>query len=439
MAENACISLHIDGIGSEAFGVGRWQGMAVFVPGAFPGEDVKVRLCQVKKNYARATLLEVLTPSPNRIGPDCIHTAACGGCAFRHVTYDAELRMKQQMVAQSLHRVGGIEMEVPLPLASSSPNCYRNRANLHVERTDGLRVGFYNSGTHRLCELNRCLLLRPALQDLLSLLQEELPRYAEGLSSLRDLSIRCNGKEDQLQLTFVTGRPLPEVKRIAESLRLREPRLTSIWECSGPAVYGVYGKRWRHIDGLPYLEEELGSLRLQLSPASFLQVNLEQTLRLYDTVRDFAGLTGEESLLDLFSGVGSIALFLAAFAREVRAVESNEAAVSDAIRNARLNKIENCRFLCGAAEDVLPRLVANGLEVDVAVLDPPRAGCERRLLDAVVGAKPRRIVYVSCDAATLARDLRYLQELGYFLQRIQPVDMFSRTRHVETVCLLLRK
>ena len=427
------IELDIDGVTSEGKGVGRLDGLAVFVAGALPGERVTARVIARKKTFAEADLEQVSDPSPGRVTPVCPVYADCGGCSLQHADYQTELQLKQQIVRQSLRRLGAQDIDVPLPLAAARPNGYRNRAVLHYE---GGRLGFYNESGRRITPLESCGLLMPALNELLRQIQQTLFSYKDDLTGLREVGLRCDSSGERKLAAFICDRSLPVLEDISDELVSKTEGLESVWENRGPQVYGAYGDKWRLLRGSGRLRDKVGPVLLDLSPASFLQVNPEQTIALYDLVRDFAALSGKERVLDLYSGVGSIALYLAPFAAQVRGVESYAPAVDDAKANAALNGADNCRFYCGRAEDVLPRWAASGLAFDVAILDPPRAGCDKRLLDAVAAIAPPGLVYVSCAPATLARDLKILTAHGYIIEKLQPVDMFSRTCHCETVVQL---
>lgn len=429
------VELSIDGITSEGCGVGRLDGMAVFVAGALPGERVLARMVAAKKSFALAVCERVLSAAPGRRVPSCPDYERCGGCSLQHADYRTELELKQRIVQQSLRRLGGQEIEIPLPLAAAQPAFYRNRAVIHYK--DG-RLGFFNENSHSVTPRMSCELLMPALNDLWDLSQRILSGFGH-VKDLRALGLRCDATGERLLLTFICDRSISRLTDIAKALSAADNRLVSVWENSGPPVYGVYGAGWTLIRGQSKLRDSIGPVRLDLSPGSFLQVNPAQTLVLYETVRRYACLSGSENVLDLYSGVGSISLYLAPFAGQIRGVESYAPAVADATANAALNGAANCRFYCGKAEDILPCWAAKGCDFDVVVLDPPRAGCDKRLLDAVVRIAPPRLIYVSCNPATLSRDLKILTGRGYLIEHLQPVDMFPRTHHVETVVLMSRK
>lgn len=434
------IEIEISGVGAQAEGVGRWQGMAVFVPGALPGERVTARVTQAKKSFARAALLDVRVAHAQRLRPACPLSSSCGGCDLQHAAYPLQLALKRQIVAQALARIGHISCPVSPVLPAARQTHYRSRVVLHCARAgSGLTAGFFQAGSHQVQPLaGDCLLMRPALRELLQALLPRLNAAAAALTGLRALALRCNSSEDALLLTLITDAPLALPDSLICGMLAAQPRLCGIWQCSGTPVYGAYGGDWRLLAGTGRLPEQLGAIRLMLSPASFTQVHAEQTLTMYDTIRRFAALSGKETLFDLYSGVGGVALTLAAGAARVVGVESYAPAAADAAANAARNQITNCSFRAQTAEAALPALAAQGIRPDVVVLDPPRAGCAPPVLAAVLAAAPQRIVYASCDPATLARDLKTLTAANYTPTHIQPIDMFPQTQHVE-VCVKLEK
>jgi len=431
------ISLSIDGVASGGEGVGRGGQGAVFVPGALPGERVTARLTRQKKNYARAELTRVLEASPDRVEPPCPYFGRCGGCSLQHAAYPAQLELKRRMVEQTLRRIGGAEVAVPLTLGAERPFHYRCRAVLHAElQNEGADFGFYQPDSHLLTPADSCLLLTAPLLDLIALLRQGLPDYAPALPGLRELSLRCSADGQRLLLSFVADRPLEILPRLVAELAASEPRLASVWENSGGPVYGVYGPDWRHLSGAAYLSDELAGVKLEVAPAAFTQVNPEQTARLYGVAAAYAGQEAGGDLLDLYCGLGGVGLALAGPETRLIGVESYGPAVEAARRNAGLNGREQAVFFAGRAEEVLPGLQEQGIRPGTAVLDPPRSGCAEQALAALVTLMPRRIVYISCAPATLARDLKYLAAGGYRLEQVQPVDMFCQTAHVECVIMM---
>lgn len=433
-SEERC--LRIDGVGSLGEGVGRNDGGVVFVPGALPGELVRARLVQKKKSFARALLLEVLEASPERVEPPCPWFGSCGGCVLQHAAYPAQLAIKRQVVGQTLARLAGVDLAVPLPLAAAEPYAYRCRAMLHVAAGEpGLDLGFYQPGSHRLIPADKCLLLAPPLLELIALLRQVLPE-AGPLLGLREISLRCSADQQRLLLTFITDAPLPALADLANQLTVTEPRLVSVWQNSGLPGYGAYGRDWALLAGAESLLDELAGVKLEVAPAAFTQVHPAQTARLYRVAAEFAQLEAGETLLDIYCGLGGVGLALAQPENRLIGIESYAPAATAAQQNAALNGRPDAAYHIGLAEEILPGLASAGSRPDAAVLDPPRAGCDPAALAALAQLGPKRIVYISCAPATLARDSKILAAQGYRIMAAQPVDMFCQTGHVETVVLM---
>jgi 23S rRNA (uracil1939-C5)-methyltransferase len=433
------IEIAIHGFTATGSGVGRLENLAVFVPGALPGERVAARITRLHGNYAEAQLLALRQESPERVPPPCPLFGRCGGCAMQQARYPAQLTLKRGFVRDTLRRIGKIDTGVEETIASSQPYHYRQRMHYHTVWLDGqLHLGFFLPRSRIMVEAATCLLASPPIAALAEVLPQLLAPYSEDLSTLRGVVLRCNSAGDAMLLTLLIEAPLVRGEELAGQLRGAVSNLAAVWECAGPPQDGIYGTSWRLLGGEMYLRESLGAKQLLLSPASFTQVNPPVAERLYGLVGEYAALTGSETVLDLYSGVGAIALQLAEQAGQVIGVESYAPAMADAERNARLNQAHNCRFICGSVERVLPQLAEQGIAVDVAVLDPPRAGCVPAALDALLALSPRRIIYVSCDPATLARDLRRLNAGGYQVGAVQPLDMFSQTGHVESIVMLIK-
>ncbi|MDO4581015.1 MAG: 23S rRNA (uracil(1939)-C(5))-methyltransferase RlmD [Bacillota bacterium] len=421
--EQTVLQLHIDGLTSELQGVAHLHSQALFVSGALPGEDVEARLIARKKRYAIARLERIVHPAPQRSAPPCPYYEQCGGCAIQHAAYAAQLEYKRQVLAQTLQRIGGLELAPRPLLGMEQPWRYRNRVMLH-RGTDG-RLGFYAKGSHDICVIDSCPLLLPSLNEMLA----ELTPLCAGMKTLRHLQLRCDHQGGQMQAVLISEQPerLPCLNGV------------SVWNNYGADSYGLYKRHWRDGGGATPIIEDVSGLRLKLSPAAFLQVNYQQMLVMYRQIAELAALDSGDTLLDLYAGAGSIGLYLARRVSRLIGVESYAPAATDAAENARLNAIGNAEFIAEAAERFLPRYVQQGGAADVLILDPPRAGCAPELLRAAAASGARAIVYASCDAATLARDLRLLAALGYQPQAVQPLDMFPQTAHMETVCLLSRE
>ena len=429
-------------------GVGNAGGFTLFVPETAPGDRVEARVISVQKTYARALPLSILNYSKYRTEPRCRHFNRCGGCQLQHLQYGAQLHWKQKRVADTLRRLGQIEAPVRPVIGMAEPWAYRNKAQVPVAAENGRVVaGFYEKHSHQVVDMEACPIqhrsgsaaveaARLALQDL------GIEAYNEGTRRgvVRHILTRVSFATGELLLTLVTSRErLSRVSELTERLRTAIPALTGIVHNINPRPDNtVLGERELVLWGRPYLMEKLGGLTFHVSSRSFFQVNPAQTEALYEKALVYAGLTGRETVFDLYCGAGTIALYLARKAGQVIGVESVHEAVEDARVNALLNGIQNAHFYAGRAEEVVFRLIEEGCRADVMVVDPPRKGCATGLLHTMAAAAPRRIVYVSCNPATLARDLKILSTKGYDVIELQPVDMFPHTSHVECVTLMSR-
>lgn len=447
--------LQINGITHAGEGVGRYQGMVVFVPGTVPGESVLAEVVEPKKNYARARLLEVIERSSARCEPRCLNFAACGGCRLQHMDYGEQLRQKTILVRESLARIAGLDGVAVLDaVGMTEPWHYRNKVHYQVENCrQGFTLGFFEESSHTLvpcfgdsCNPG-CLLVDRELNELASVIEKLLNNYGKEFSGqkrsgrfFRQVVLRKGFYTGEVMAVLVTGSgEWRQEKVFVDELLSLKPGLSSLIRNinDGPAGV-VLGKRNRLLAGRETITDRLGALAFKISPTSFYQVNPAQTLVLYQKALEYAALTGRETVVDAYSGIGTIALFLAGSAEKVYGLEVVPGAVEDARENALLNKIGNVEFYVGEVEKRLPEMAAHSLHPEVVVLDPPRRGCGREALDAVVSMGTPRVVYVSCDPGTLARDLGYLAGKGYRVEEVQPVDMFPWTHHTETVVRIER-
>ncbi len=443
------IELNIDNYGHEGEGVGRFEGLTIFVPGALQGEQIIARVTEVKKNYARAAIVRIESQSAERTEPMCAIYGECGGCQLQHLDYQAQLRMKREQVVTALERIGGLnDVTVHATLGMPEPWYYRNKVQYPVGMVDGsLAMGFYRKGTHQIVAGYDCWLqtavtnqIAKKVKDLVE--QYQLSAYNEqtGSGFLRHVLIRKGFKTGEIMVVLIAnGVEFPAGGQLAHDLMASFPAIKSVVQnINLTRGNTILGKETRVLGGTATINDEIGGLRFKISPRSFFQVNPVQTEVLYQKAVDYAGLKGTETVVDAYCGVGSLSLFLARRAKWVYGIEVIPEAIRDAAENAAVNKITNVDFSVGKTEVVLPDLLKQGIKIDVATVDPPRAGCEASVLKSLADAEVAKIVYVSCNPATLARDLKLLAELGYQTLEVQPVDMFPQTYHVECVTLMSR-
>ena len=434
--------LRIEGYGSAGEGVARLEGQAVFVKGALAGEICQVQLLKVGKSAAWGRVTQVLTPVPGRQSPDCPRYPRCGGCQLRHMTYAEELRFKRQKVQDALQRIGGWTGRVEKIHGAEAPDRYRNKIQFPV--ADGPRVGFFRARSHEVIDAEDCLLQPLAatrLREAFKLWMEryQVPAYDERVHGglIRHFYVRVNQRGQSLCAVIANGTDLPHQEELVQALRRAEPDLAGVvLSVNQEKTNVILGKTHRCLWGRDYLEDTLCGLTFRLSVPSFYQVNREQAEVLYGRALAFAGLTGRETVLDLYCGIGTITLVMARQAGRAIGAEVIPAAVEDAKANAARNGVTNAEFLCADAAQAAQTLADRGLRPDVICVDPPRKGLAPAVIDAIVQMAPQRLVYVSCDPATLARDVKRMEEQGYVLQRAEAVDLFPRTAHVETVVLL---
>lgn len=450
LAKNQCFEMTCDAFGQDAQGVCRHEGMAVFVPGLLPGERALVRIVKPEKRYAFGRVEKLLEKSPSRAEPFCPIYKRCGGCVCQHMTYEASLAFKRQQVQDLLQRVGGLSIEVPPVWGMAHPFGYRNKGAYPVAQTDGAPAcGFFAPRSHDLVPLPEggCAIQgedsAKATQAVLSWMRENsVPAYDEqtGRGLVRHIMTRSTTSGELMVVVVVTRADIPKASRLIELLRAAVPGLCSVClSVNSRRTNVILGTDIRVLWGKAAMEDTLCGLRFSVSPLSFFQVNPRQTERLYGLALEYAGLTGVETVVDAYCGAGTISLLLAQKAKKVIGIEIVPEAIQNANENAARNGIANAEFHVGATEELLPKLVANGLRPDVIVLDPPRKGCDPAVLQAIIAAAPKRVVYVSCGAPTLARDARLLAEGGYAAEKVQCVDMFCWTGAVETVMSLVQQ
>lgn len=442
LAKNQEHTVTIEGYGEGGMGVARIDGRVVFVHGALRGEKCRVLILKTLKSVAFAKVLEVIEPSSGRITPDCPYFPRCGGCTYRHIRYEEELRLKKQRVQDNLSRIGGSDVTVEEILGARDTLRYRNKAQYPVSK-DGA-VGFYRARTHEVIECEHCLLVKPEADAAAEALREYMQScrvagYDEktGRGLVRHLYIRSNAAGESLVCVLVNGDKLPKEDRLVTLLRDACPKCAGIVLGTNTKKGNVIlGDRYRTLWGSDRLEDMLCGKTFRLSVPSFYQVNRVQAERLYAKAIEFAGLTGRETVLDLYCGAGTITLALSDHAKKVLGAEIVPEAIDDARENAARNGVKNAEFFCGDASDVAKKLARENLRPDVITVDPPRKGLAADVVESIAEMQPGRVVYVSCDSATMARDVKRLADLGYTAQRACAVDMFPRADHVETVVLL---
>ncbi len=452
--KNQTFQTEIVDMTEDGEGIGKVNGFTVFIKDTVIGDRVEAKLIKNKKTYGYGRLMKVLEPSGFRVEPSCPVAVPCGGCQLQAMSYEGQLRFKEDRVRNHLERIGhftDIPME-PIIGMEGEPLRYRNKAQFPVGRNKDGRIitGFYAGRTHSIISVEDCLLGMPVNRQVTRIVTEFMQAYHiepydeethRGL--VRHILVRCGAHTGQVMVCLViNGNKLPHHPELVSRLKDEIPGLVSVsLNVNREKTNVILGRELINLYGPGYLEDLIGDVRFRISPLSFFQVNPVQTEKLYGKALEFAGLSGGEVVWDLYCGIGTISLFLAKKAKQVYGVEIISAAIENAKENARLNHMDNAEFLVGKAEEVLPekhRESGGTMAADVIVVDPPRKGCDEALLDTMVKMAPKRIVYVSCNSATLARDLRFLCDRGYELKRVQACDMFPMSVHCEAVCLLER-
>ena len=435
----------VEGYSSEGLGIVRLDGAVVFVPQAIRGEEIDLRITKVMKTAAAGEIVKIHNPSPERTKPECPYFGKCGGCDFQHMSYTEELWAKRQRVQDALTRLGGTDLRVEEILGAKNPAHYRNKSQYPVG-ADGA-IGFFRARSHQVVPVDRCLIQSEVSDRTAKAVGNWMKRYrvsaydeTTGKGLVRHIYVRVNRKGESLCCVIANGRQLP-----------REPELAAYVRAAAPGTVGVVlntntkkgnvilGEKYRTLWGQDFLMDTLCGLTFKLSVPSFYQVNRDQAEVLYGKALEFAALTGEETVLDLYCGTGTITLCLAKRAKRAIGAEIVPPAIEDAKENAARNNIENAEFFCGDAADIAAKLEQEGLQPDVITVDPPRKGLAPEVIASVAGMGPKRVVYVSCDPATLGRDVKIFDGFGYKAVRAAAVDMFPGTRHVETVVLLSRE
>lgn len=448
--KNDLVTLEIEDCGIDGEGIGKADGFTVFVKDAVIGDTVTAKIMKSKKHYGYGKLMEILKPSPYRVEPKCAFARQCGGCQLQALSYEHQLVFKTNKVKGHLERIGGFK-DLPMEpiIGMDEPYHYRNKAQFPVGRNKEGKIitGFYAGRTHTIIENRDCALGVPENKEVLDRVISHMEKWniapydeTTGNGLVRHVLIRYGYFTGEVMVCLIlNGTKLPHEDELTEKLREIKGMTSITINVNKKKSNVILGEEIRILWGQGYITDKIGDISYQISPLSFYQVNPKQTQKLYAKALEYADLHGDETVWDLYCGIGTISLFLAQQAKFVRGVEIIPQAIENANENARINNITNVEFFTGKAEEVLPReYEKNGIYADVIVVDPPRKGCDETLLETMIKMQPKRIVYVSCDSATLARDLKYLCANGYSLTRICPVDQFGGTVHVETVALLSR-
>lgn len=445
--KNQTYEMYIDDIGAQGEGIGRIDGFTIFVEGALPTELVRILIVKVKKNFGYGKLLEVLHPSKDRVVPKCPVAHQCGGCQLQHLSYPAQLAWKTKKVKDHFARIGGFQnIIVSDAFGMEEPWHYRNKAQFPVGGTiQEPQIGFYAKRSHRIINTSNCMLQHTVNETILAVIRNfvtefEISLYDETIHRglVRHIMTRVGKKTGEIMVCIViNGKRLPHSDILVKRLRQISGVVSIVLNQNTENTNVILGKNTQTLWGKSEIIDYIGEISFKISPLSFYQVNPIQTQVLYQTALDFADLQGNETVFDLYCGIGTMSLFFAQKAKQVYGVEIVPEAIADAKQNAKQNQIENVQFMVGAAEKIIPELYAQTkLSADVVVVDPPRKGCDTKLLDTIASMQPQKVVYVSCDSATLARDLAYLCQYGFEIKQVQVVDMFPQTVHTETVVQL---
>ena len=456
MQKNDELILKIEDMGVDGAGIGKADGMTFFVKDAVIGDVVRAKVMKLKKTYGYARLMELLEASPDRVEPKCPYYRQCGGCQIQALSYEKQLEFKERKVRNNLERIGGFS-EIPMEpiVGMEEPYHYRNKAQFPVgtDKDGHIVTGFYAGRTHTIIPNRDCALGLPVNREILDLVIDFMEKYhvsaydeKTGKGLVRHVLIRCGfTSKEKMVCLIINGKSLPHSEKLVEALRKIDGMTSISINCNTGRTNVILGRKTVVLWGQEYITDQIGEISYEISPVSFYQVNPVQTEKLYGLALEYADLHGEENVWDLYCGIGTISLFLAQRAKQGYGVEIIPQAIENAKRNAVKNGIENAEFFVGKSEEVLPEFyekeaaAGRKAHADVIVVDPPRKGCDEKLLETIVKMAPDRVVYVSCDSATLARDLKILCENGYELKRVRAVDQFCHTVHTESVCLMERK
>ena len=438
----------INNVSHQGEGIGRVENFAVFVPGAIKGEKIEVKITEIRKNFARGELEKIILPSLNRVKPPCPVFNLCGGCHLQHINYKKQLEMKKEIVENVLSRIGNQNIDVMPIIGMEIPWRYRNKGHFHLAReNENITLGFYQSKSHDLVPVSRCLLFSQNINSLIKYLEKELTRqkitiynHKTDKGNFRGIVLRESKYTGEIMIIFITREERWYLdENFLNNLIIAFPQVVSLCQnINKNPKMALFGKDFRILKGKTFIEDHIDSFKFKISPSYFFQVNVLQTEILYKKILEYANLSGKETVIDSYSGTGTISIYLAGKAKKVYGLELQKGAVRDAWANGELNNLSNLKFFSGKAESWLYKWVQRGEKVEVIIIDPPRRGCSREVLKNIIKIKPEQILYVSCDMPTLARDIKYITQNGYNIEEVQPIDMFPHTSHIECLVHLTR-
>lgn len=438
-------------IGQGGVGIGKFEGFTVFVDGGLVKDKIKVKITKSKKNYAVGEIVEILEPSPYRVERKCSkELKECGGCQIQELDYKEQLNLKTNEVKQVISRIGKLDdVVIHNALGMEEPFRYRNKAQFPIQKVDGVPViGFYKKKSHDIIPTNQCIIQHDVNDKIIKIIKTYIRAYKVSIYDekthtgvLRHLVTKVGFTTKEVMVVLVAnGRKLPYLNELASVLKENIPGFkTLVINVNREKTNVILGNENRIIYGDGKINDNIGDLVFEISPLSFFQVNPVQTEVLYNKALEYANLGENDTVFDIYCGIGTISLFLAQKAKKVYGIEIVEEAIKDAKKNAKINNLDNVEFYVGKAEEVVPKMYKQGKRANVVVVDPPRKGCDEKVLDTIISMQPDRVVYVSCNPSTLARDLNYLDERGYTCLEVQPVDMFPHSVHIENVALIVKK
>ena len=450
MKKNDLVELTIHDITNEGYGIGKVNDMAVFVPLSANGDKILARILKVKKNYAYGKIEKIIEKSPDRIEIDCEHYAKCGGCVFRHISYESELKLKQKIVSDCIRRIGGFnDIQINDIVKADNPNYYRNKVQIPVrEVKNNIIAGFFSIHSHRIVPINICKLQPPIFQEIINTIKEWMREYrisaydeTKNQGIIRHIYLRST--EDQKEILtciVINGKNLPNKQVLVNKLMKKFSQIKSIViNLNFDKTNVILGEKFEVLTGNGYITDTFSNYKFRISSGSFYQVNKKQAEKLYKIAADMAELKPNDILIDLYCGVGTIGIFMSKYVSKVVGIEISKSSIIDAKNNAKANNIDNIQFINSDAENIKKYLIEKQINPDIIIIDPPRKGCSQNTIKNICELSPNKIIYISCNPATLARDLKSFEIYKYSLKNLTPVDMFPKTGHVETVVLLGRK